>query len=219
MVALFGPEAHEAVFRAPDEQLSPAEAYKVTTPVFGENIVYDASPARMAEQLKMLLPALRDRRMRTYGEAVVLETAQGIRPWGEAGVVDLVEFCVTVPADEKWSRGLPRAVLRTALAQILPPAIAARRDKFDLTDLVRTSLLQRHSGLVHRALYEASEKLARCADLGKLRATWEAFRRSGTITGEGLQELWRSVMLQRWLQSRDSPGRATAGTNLAVPAE
>lgn len=133
--------------------------------------------------------------------------------------VDLVEFCVTVPADEKWSRGLPRAVLRTALAQILPPAIAARRDKFDFTDLVRTSLLQRHSGLVHRALYEASEKLARYADLGKLRATWEAFRRSGTITGEGLQELWRSVMLQRWLQSRDAPGRATAGTNLAVPAE
>jgi sterol 14alpha-demethylase len=93
MVAMFGPEANEAVFRAPDEVLSPTEAYKVTTPVFGENIVYDASPARMAEQLKMLLPALRDKRMRTYGEAVVLETEQSIRPWGQTGVVDFVEFC------------------------------------------------------------------------------------------------------------------------------
>lgn len=96
MVALFGPDAHEAVFRAPDEHLSPTEAYKVTTPVFGKNIVYDASPSRMAEQLKMLLPALRDRRMRTYGEAVVLETEESIRPWGQSGVVDLVDFCRTL---------------------------------------------------------------------------------------------------------------------------
>ena len=73
MVAMFGPEAHEAVFRAPDAQLSPMEAYKIMTPVFGKGIVYDATPERMAEQLKMLLPALKDRRMRTYGEAVVRE--------------------------------------------------------------------------------------------------------------------------------------------------
>ena len=73
MVAVFGPDAHEAVFRAPDRALSPTEAYKIMTPVFGKDIVYDASPERMAEQLKMLLPALKDKRMRTYGEAVVKE--------------------------------------------------------------------------------------------------------------------------------------------------
>jgi len=93
MVAVFGPEAHEAVFRAADEQLSPSEAYKIMTPVFGKDIVYDAPPAKMAEQLKMLLPALKDKRMRTYGEAVIFETETNVRPWGEAGVVDFVEFC------------------------------------------------------------------------------------------------------------------------------
>jgi sterol 14alpha-demethylase len=92
MVAFFGPEAHEAVFRAPDAQLSPMEAYKIMTPVFGKGIVYDATPEKMAEQLKMLLPALKDKRMRTYGEAVVRETEDTIRPWGKTGVVDFVEF-------------------------------------------------------------------------------------------------------------------------------
>ena len=58
MVAVFGPEAHEAVFRAPDEQLSPSEAYAIMTPVFGEGLVYDAPPDKMAEQMKMLLPAV-----------------------------------------------------------------------------------------------------------------------------------------------------------------
>jgi sterol 14-demethylase len=93
MVAVFGPEAHEAVFRAPDEILSPTEAYKIMTPVFGKDIVYDAPPQKMAEQLKMLLPALKDKRMRTYGEAVVYETEHSIETWGEAGVVDFVDFC------------------------------------------------------------------------------------------------------------------------------
>lgn len=93
MVAAFGPEAHEAVFRAPDEVLSPSEAYKIMTPVFGKDIVYDAPPEKMAEQVKMLLPALKDRRMRTYGEAVVFETEKSVRPWGQAGVIDFVDFC------------------------------------------------------------------------------------------------------------------------------
>jgi sterol 14alpha-demethylase len=96
MVAMFGPDAHEAVFRAPDSVLSPMEPYKIMTPVFGKGIVYDATPERMAEQLKMLLPALKDKRMRTYGEAVILETEETIRPWGQSGVVDFVEFCRTL---------------------------------------------------------------------------------------------------------------------------
>ena len=93
MVAMFGPEAHEAVFRAPDSQLSPSEAYKIMTPVFGKGIVYDATPEKMAEQLKMLLPALKDRRMRTYGEAVVREVRETTDAWGETGVLDFVAFC------------------------------------------------------------------------------------------------------------------------------
>jgi sterol 14-demethylase len=93
MVALFGPEAHEAVFRAPDTQLNPAEAYKIMTPVFGKDLVYDAPPEKMAEQLKMLLPALKDRRMRTYGESIVGEVEASIAGWGQDGIVDIVDYC------------------------------------------------------------------------------------------------------------------------------
>ncbi len=93
MVAVFGPDAHEAVFRAPDSQLSPNEAYKIMTPVFGKDIVYDAEPARMHEQLKMLLPGLRDRRMRTYGETILDEVKKSIANWGDSGVIDIVDYC------------------------------------------------------------------------------------------------------------------------------
>ncbi len=93
IVLLSGPDAQEALFRAPDDILSPNEAYKIMTPVFGKDVVYDASPERMAEQLGMLRPALQDKRMRTYGEIVAEETRRAVAPWGESGELDLVEFC------------------------------------------------------------------------------------------------------------------------------
>lgn len=93
MVAIFGPEANEAVFRAPDEQMNPSEAYKIMTPVFGKGMVYDAPPEKMNEQIKMLLPALKDKRMRTYGEIVVSEVEGMIADWGDQGEIDLVDFC------------------------------------------------------------------------------------------------------------------------------
>lgn len=93
MVAFFGPDAHEALFRAPDKDMNPAEAYQITTPVFGEGLVYDAPPDKMNEQFKMLLPALKDRRMRTYGETILEEVSQSIEDWGDEGEVDLVDYC------------------------------------------------------------------------------------------------------------------------------
>ncbi len=93
MVAVFGPDANEAVFRAKDEHLSPSEAYKIMTPVFGKDIVYDAPPEKMNEQFKMLLPALKDRRMRTYGEIVVSEVEKSLESWGDEGEIDMVDYC------------------------------------------------------------------------------------------------------------------------------
>lgn len=93
MYAMFGADAHQAFYRAPDSVLSPSEAYKMMVPVFGKDIVYDAPPERMTEQLKMLLPALRDRRMRTYGGIIVDEVEQSVAGWGDEGELDFVDYC------------------------------------------------------------------------------------------------------------------------------
>ena len=66
IILFTGPEAHEALFRQPDEVLSPNAAYKMMVPVFGRGVAYGAEPSKMAEQMHMLYPALRNNRMRTY---------------------------------------------------------------------------------------------------------------------------------------------------------
>ncbi len=92
MVLLTGPEGNEAFFRAPDDQLDQNEAYKVMTPIFGKGVVFDAPPHIKDQQLKMLMPVLRDKPMRTYSKIIVQEVEEAIAKWGDSGEVDLLEF-------------------------------------------------------------------------------------------------------------------------------
>ncbi|MGB5695670.1 MAG: cytochrome P450 [Polyangiales bacterium] len=87
-----GPEAHESLFRHPDEVLNATEAYKMMIPVFGKGVVYDTTPARMMEQLHMLYPALRNKRMRTYTEIIAEETLAMIASWGNEGELEACDF-------------------------------------------------------------------------------------------------------------------------------
>lgn len=92
VVLLSGPVAQEAFCRAPDEVLSQKVAYRMMTPVFGEGVVFDAPPERLNEQLRILMPALRDRNMRTYADIFTEEVDGMVRGWGEAGDFDLLDF-------------------------------------------------------------------------------------------------------------------------------
>lgn len=90
-VLLVGPEAQEAVFRAPDEQLSPSEPYKYMVPVFGEGIQFGAPFAVERQQVKMQSNALTPRLMKGYAEIVAREVEARVAEWGETGEKDFYE--------------------------------------------------------------------------------------------------------------------------------
>jgi sterol 14-demethylase len=92
MVLMTGPEANEAFFRAPDAQLDQSQAYKIMTPIFGKGVVFDAPSHKKDQQLKMLMPVLRDKPMRGYAQVIVREVEQMIADWGDNGEIDLLEF-------------------------------------------------------------------------------------------------------------------------------
>jgi sterol 14-demethylase len=89
---LSGPEAQEAFCRAPDEQLSQKIAYRLMTPIFGEGVVFDAPIERLNEQLRILMPGLRDRNMRGYADIFAAEVDGMVSHWGESGQIDLLDF-------------------------------------------------------------------------------------------------------------------------------
>jgi sterol 14-demethylase len=90
VVMMFGEEAHEAFFRAPDEQLDQAAAYPFMTPIFGKGVVFDGTPEQRKEALRN--QALRDSFMRGHAETIAEEVEKMIAAWGESGEIDLLDF-------------------------------------------------------------------------------------------------------------------------------
>ena len=90
VVLLTGAEANEIFFRASDEDLDQAEAYPFMKPVFGEGIIFDASPERRREMLHN--QSLRDKYMRGHAEKITREIERMVVDWGDEGEIDLLDW-------------------------------------------------------------------------------------------------------------------------------
>ena len=90
VILLTGADANEFFFRSSDEDLDQAEAYPFMTPIFGEGVVFDASPERRAEMLHNT--ALRGDHMKGHATTIEREVRTMIDNWGDSGEIDLLEF-------------------------------------------------------------------------------------------------------------------------------
>ena len=90
-VLMIGPEAHEAFFRAPDDQLSASEAYQMMVPVFGEGVQYGAEPHIERQQLKIQYQGLKHDKMASYAGTVAQEVIDFTKDWGDEGEMDFYE--------------------------------------------------------------------------------------------------------------------------------
>lgn len=90
IVLLTGAEAQEAFFRAPDEQLDQAAAYPFMTPIFGEGVIFDATPEQRKQAMRN--QSLRDKFMRGHAEKIAAEVERATEGWGESGEIDLLTF-------------------------------------------------------------------------------------------------------------------------------
>lgn len=121
--------------------------------------------------------------------------------------LDVVRFCVTVEAQEKWKDGRPRSVLRDAMEGVLPEKIRLRTDKHDFATHLRQSLLRFDRDVIDEAILKRPELILPYCNLAQLRADWSDLRNSGELDGTALMRLWRAVMLSRWLAMENPPER------------
>jgi sterol 14-demethylase len=90
VVLLTGPEANEVFFRASEEELDQAEAYPFMTPIFGEGVVFDASPEERRKALHN--QALRDKFMRGHAETIAAEVERMVAQSPDGGEIDLLDW-------------------------------------------------------------------------------------------------------------------------------
>ena len=90
VILLTGAQAGEFFFRAADEDLDQAQAYPFMTPIFGQGVVFDASPERRKEMLHN--SALRGDHMKSHAATIEREVRRMIQNWGDEGEIDLLDF-------------------------------------------------------------------------------------------------------------------------------
>lgn len=90
VILLSGAEANEFFFRSTDEDLDQQAAYPFMKPIFGEGVVFDASPERRKEMLHN--SALRGEQMRGHAATIGREVEAMVAQWGDEGEIDLLDF-------------------------------------------------------------------------------------------------------------------------------
>lgn len=86
---LIGPAACETFFKASDTELDQSEPYRFCTPVFGKDVVYDATLPNRLQQFRILSMTLRVNMLETYVPLMITEAEQFFANWGDEGQLDL----------------------------------------------------------------------------------------------------------------------------------
>ena len=186
VIVLTGPERiYEWVFR-----LSAPELRAAVTTVDGNGAVF---PDRLRRQLHTLLTR------RGLPELLRYEDRNSMAHSLEARVplLDhrLVELAFSLPGGELIRRGETKSVLRRALSDLLPPEVAARRDKLGFVTPEARFLRGALGGLAADVFASQSFRERGFVDAEAAAHRLARHRRGDMRAG---MELWRALNLELW---------------------
>jgi asparagine synthase (glutamine-hydrolysing) len=135
-----------------------------------------------------------------------LAGAEGVAPRYPFYDRRVVALCLNRPAADKIAGGRPRALLRAAMAGILPDAVRLRADKADFLPLLAAALRSDPEGRIGRYRTGPSDRLAPWVAPGPLSAAAEALAGPAVPEAPALFHLWRALQLDRWLERLEDGG-------------
>ncbi|MFT3966510.1 MAG: asparagine synthase-related protein [Sphingobium sp.] len=121
----------------------------------------------------------------------------------------LVEFCVAMPSHEKLAGGFPRAMLRNAMAGLMPEDVRLRRDKYDFSGQLAGGLA-RHAGRLAGMVRADAGGIGHFIDRQAAARVLERLndpRERGTAH---LFPAWRTAVLIHWLNQQSGALDASA---------
>ena len=111
----------------------------------------------------------------------------------------LMEFCLAIPLEQKFRQGYPRAILRHAMAGILPPKVQWRVSKARLGSNFHRNLVQFQRPLIEDAICN-QEKIKPYINMHNLNGKYQRYVvNSQPQPGDDLNIL-NSTLLSLWLQ-------------------
>jgi asparagine synthase (glutamine-hydrolysing) len=117
----------------------------------------------------------------------------------------LVEFCLSLPPDQKLSQGWGRIVMRRAMAGVLPEVLQWRVDKANLHPSFERGLRVFELQKFGTMLWQEADLLEGYVDRETLQQQYDRFV-AGSATEPEVNALWRSLTLGLWLRRHASSG-------------
>lgn len=115
----------------------------------------------------------------------------------------LIEFCLALPADQKLDDGWSRVVMRRALAGSLPPKVAWRRGKSNLSPNFTRGLLIHERARIEAVIDDDQSPVWAYVDRAALRTVFQRY-----IARRAEPEamiVWKAITLALWLSQVDLP--------------
>ncbi len=113
----------------------------------------------------------------------------------------LVEFCLALPAEQKFSQGWSRRIVRQALVNILPKQVQWRASKADGTPNFRYGLMTLNRAVVEDVMLHQLERIEAYVNTEFLQQTYQRVLADDSVTDDDYVALWRAIALALWLQN------------------
>ena len=113
--------------------------------------------------------------------------------------IRLVEFCLSLPPEQKIRQGWTRYVMRGAMQGVLPPSVQWRPGKSDMHPGFEYGLWAHEQARLDRVMDTPVERLAPYVDMTVLRQAYARYR-SRRPTEFDVNAVWRAASLALWLE-------------------
>jgi asparagine synthase (glutamine-hydrolysing) len=112
----------------------------------------------------------------------------------------LIEFCLSLPSEQKLSQGWSRMIMRRGLANLLPEAIQWRGGKTNLTPNFLRGLLTLDRTLLDDVINNRLQTVASYINLDLVRQAYCRIIAGRKVTEVDTSIVWRAVVLTLWLE-------------------
>lgn len=114
----------------------------------------------------------------------------------------LLEYCLSLPTEQKIKNGWSRIILRKAMDNIIPPKIQWRPKKVGMGQNFRKNLLLYNQELIEEIVYGDHDLIKDYVDMDVLRESYEIYKKTGLENKRAIRNVWRAVTLCLWLRSK-----------------
>lgn len=117
----------------------------------------------------------------------------------------LIEYCLSLPGEQKYGNGWNRLVMRRAMDGILPPEVCWRKDKTDFSANFVDGMTKTRRGTLGDLLTNDDEILKEFVDTAALKETYqrlnsECFEGDYSQKGVDLRMIWEIAALSSWIR-------------------